>query len=468
MLATLTGYQLLMVLIGVWASRRAGAEADFLIGGRTLGPWVAGLSYAATSSSAWVLLGYSGFVYVAGVSALWMLPGIWGGYTLVWTVLGRSLQAESAARGHVTPVDYLAADTAGGSRRAVCLTAAGLIVFCFIFYISAQLQAAGVAMHTYFGIGATPSVVLGAGVVLLYCLLGGFWAVSVTDMVQGLVMAVVAIAAPVAAVAAAGGPAAVLATLQVSHPGHLDWLGGRPGLLAAGFAAGLMSVGLGTAGQPQLLVRVMAVRDAVSRRRAFAIALAWAVVVFVSMSVLGLAGRALALPPGDPEQLLFQVVGGLFPPVLQGLALAALLSAVMSTVDSILLISAGAVSHDAGLARHLPGREVLIARVVMAALCAAAVLITLTVPASIFERVLFAWTALGAALGPVVVARVLGWRVKGGAVVAAMLAGFTLAVCFNQLWNPGPGGLWERVVPWLPALAILYLGAATGRGARAA
>ena len=463
-LVTLIVFQLVMVLIGVWASRRSGAEADFLIGGRSLGPWVAGLSYAATSSSAWVLLGFSGFVFATGVSALWMLPGVWGGYALVWMVLGRSLQTESAARGHITPVDYLAADATGPSRRLVCLTAAALIVFCFLFYIAAQLQAAGVAMQTYFALGVNESVLIGAGVILLYCLLGGFWAVSVTDMVQGVVMAVVAIGAPVAAVAAAGGPLAVLASLQADAPGHLDWFGGRSGLMATGFAFGLMSIGLGTAGQPQLLVRVMAVRDAVARRQAFAIALIWAVAVFCSMAALGLAGRALALAPGNPEQLLFQVVGTLFPPVFQGVALAALLSAVMSTVDSILLISAGAISHDAGLGRRLPGREVLIARVVMTLLCGAAVVITLAVPATIFERVLFAWTALGAAFGPVVVARVMGWRAPGPAVVAAMLTGFTLAVCFNQLWNPGPGAIWERVVPWLPALAILWIGGARHRG----
>lgn len=458
-LSVLVAYKLVLIGIGVWASRRSGSEGDFLIGGRGLGPWVAGLSYAATSTSAWVLLGFSGFVYATGLSALWMMPGIWAGYAMVWVWFGSRLRREASERGHVTMTDFIAADAGAAGRRAIAIVATAMIVFCFIFYIAAQLQAAGSAMTEFFGLPAAEAVGLGALVILIYSLLGGFWAVSVTDMVQGLVMSAVAIAAPIAAVLAAGGPGQIAETLAADYPAHLDPFGGRAGLVAIGAALGAASVGIGAAGQPQLLVRVMAVKDESARRRAFLISLFWAVVVYCGMAVLGLAGRSLALAIDNPETLLFRVVDACFPPVIAGVALAALLSAVMSTVDSILLSSAAAVSHDLGAARLAPKRAVTVARIVMTLLCALAVMLALSAPAAVFDRVLFAWTALGAAFGPIVLARVAGWRPPAAAIVAAMLAGFALAVAFSQVWPSGPGALYERLLPWLPPLAILFFSA---------
>lgn len=458
-LVTLVAYMAALVGIGFWAAGRTGSEADFFIGGRTLGPWVAGLSYAATSSSAWVLLGYTGYVYAAGLGALWMLPGVWGGYVFAWVLLGRRLREESARREFVTPGDFLAGDAEGAMKRAVTLTFSALVLFCFLFYVAAQFQAAGTVMESVIGASGSTAIIIGAAVVLAYCLLGGYWAVSVTDTLQGGVMAVVAVLTPVAALVAAGGPGEMLATLRESAPpGYLDAGAGNAGLAVAGFALGSMAIGLGTAGQPQLLTRVMSVRDDATRRLAFLISLGWAVVVFSGMSLLGLAGRALAIGVDNPESLMFVVMVDRFPPVMAGIAIAAVLSAVMSTADSILLSAAASVSHDAGVARLVPRREVLAARLVMTTVCVLAVVLTLVIPATIFERVLFAWTALGAAFGPVVVARVLDWRPRGGAVIAAMLCGFALAVLFNQVWPSGPGALWERALPWLPALLVLWLG----------
>lgn len=459
-LITLVVYKLVLIGIGFWAQRRNVSESDFFLGGQTLGPWVAGLSYAATSSSAWVLLGYSGFVYAAGPSAMWMLPGIWLGYVLVWVGFGRQLREQTEAKGLVTPTDFLAADASAGMRKPIVLTASALIVFCFLFYVAAQFQAAGTALATTFSLNGAEAVVLGATVVLIYCLLGGFWAVSVTDTLQGFVMGVVALATPIAAVVVLGGPAEALAAIRATAgPEYLDIFGGRTGFAFLGFAVGLSSIGLGTAGQPQLLARVMSVRSDSARRQAFAIALGWAVTVFLCMSVVGLTGRALAAGLANSETLLFELVGQLFPSVLAGIALAALLSAVMSTVDSILLSASGAVAHDMGLNYRFKGRELLVSRLTMTSITVLAVLLTLTIEATIFDRVLFAWAALGAAFGPIIVARVLGWKPRDAVVLASMLIGFSITVYFSQAEvDSGPGGLWERGLPWVPTLLLLYLG----------
>ncbi|RKR02700.1 sodium/proline symporter [Maricaulis maris] len=475
-LATLVAYKLILVGVGVWASRRNRTESDFFIAGQGLGPWVAGLSYAASTSSAWVLLGFSGFVYLTGLSALWMVPGIWGGYVAVWLWFGRRLRSETAAEGHVTTADFLAGGQSPGGKRLIAGVAAAMILFCFIFYIAAQFGAAAQAFETQFHLPRMESVLVGAGVVLIYSLLGGFWAVSVTDMLQGALMLLVACLLPVAALVAAGGPSGVMATLQANEAAaYLSFGGDMPVMLLAGFVVGVWGVGLGALGQPQLITRLMAVKDESARRHGFQIAIVWAVLVFIGMTVLGLSGRALVGAGSNGEALFYQVARDYLPPLIGGLVIAAVLSAVMSTVDSILLVAASAVSRDLGVSRRFKGEGVTVSRIVMVAIALVAVWMTLALPSTIFARVLFAWAALGAAFGPVIVMRVIGVQSGHRAVLAAMIVGFGLTVFFNAMgaldastlsgpgavaaqWAQLPGDPFERVFPWLPALLILWFG----------
>lgn len=467
-LVTLIVYKLVLIGVGVWASSRNKTESDFFLGGRQLGPWVAGLSYAASTSSAWVLLGFSGFVYAVGLSALWMVPGIWAGYVVVWLVFGPRLRAETEARGHVTMGDFIAAGTTGGARRAIMILAALLVLFCFIFYIAAQFGAAAVAFESQFGLGHVESILVGAGVILVYSLLGGFWAVSVTDTLQGALMALIAVLLPAAALIAAGGPAGVIETLQATAPPeYLSPTGGQSVFLFLGFAVGIASIGLGTLGQPHLMARLMAVKDDTARRRGFAIAMSWGVIVFIGMAVMALSGRALVGAGYDGEALFYQLASDLFPAVMAGIIIAAVLSAVMSTVDSLLVATAAAVAHDMGVAKRFPGREVLISRIVMSALCVLAVILAATLPATIFDRVLFSWSALGAAFGPIILARVCGVEPRSGAILSAILAGFFVTVFFYAWGQVGGDSLWaqlaalpgdpfERIFPWLVPLLLVF------------
>jgi sodium/proline symporter len=451
-LAILIAYHGCLILLGLFASRRTQNNSSFLIGDRALNGWVAGLSYAATSSSAWVLMGFSGFVYAKGLSALWTLLGIWGGYIVAWKVIGPRLNQRARQRQYVTLTDVLADGVYRGHRRAIQWIASFFILFCFIFYIAAQLQAAGVAMNTYFGVTITTGALFGAIVIGIYAVLGGFWAVSLTDTVQGMVMSIIAIVVPIAAVWQAGGPSEILAILQNNYPGHLDLLGGQVGFVALGTAIGLASIGLGTLGQPQLLARIMAVKSDRERRKAFTIAMSWSLVVFSGMAVLGLAGRALTLDIENAEQLLFAVTDHLFPSFFAGLILAALLSAVMSTVDSILVASTAAVSHDMNL---YPKHPMLLSRLTLVALMMLSIWLAISTPASIFNRVLFAWTALGATFGPVLIIRLFFPAINAKAIILSMVIGFATSVSFSQFLYAGPGNLFERTIPWLAALAIL-------------
>ncbi len=474
-LATLVIYKIVLIAIGVWAARLNKNESDFFLGGRGLGPWVAGLSYAASTSSAWVLLGFSGFVYAFGVSALWMVPGIWLGYVGVWLWFGSRLRAETAEQGHVTASDFMAAKAGPVWKPAISALAGFLVLFTFVFYIAAQFGAAAIAFESQFALSRTESVIIGAAVILIYGLLGGFWAVSITDTLQGAIMALIAILVPVLAVIAAGGPSGILTTLsETMPPEYLDPFGGRAGFAFLGFALGIAAIGLGALGQPHLLARLMAVKDEDARRRGFIVAMSWAVIVFAGMASLALAGRALLPDVANGEALFYQLAAQLLPAVLAGIVIAAVLSAVMSTVDSLLVAASAAAAHDLRIVKLLKGREVLVSRTVMSVICALAVVLTLTLPATIFDRVLFSWSALGAAFGPVIVARVMKVEPQGWAIFAAILAGFFTTVLFYifgqmdaaaltglSAWLAQlaaiPGDPFERIVPWLVPLFLLFV-----------
>ena len=130
---TLIFYQVTLISIGILASKKIKSNVDFLLGGRQLGPWVAGLSYAASTSSAWVLIGFSGFVFTYGFSALWMMPGIWGGYIIMWLNLGPTIRSQSSAMRWVTPTEFICANVEKNNKEKIAVLAAFLIAFCFIF-----------------------------------------------------------------------------------------------------------------------------------------------------------------------------------------------------------------------------------------------------------------------------------------------------------------------------------------------
>jgi len=462
---TLIAYKLLLLGVGFWASKRVSDESDFFLAsgreGGGLGAWTAGLSYAASTSSAWVLLGFTGMVFSRGVVGLWLVPGIFGGYLMTWLVMGPRLNAETAAKGHITIVDFITDDMGAQLKRLTGLLCAGLILFCFVFYISSQFQAAGNALDEVFGLSISKAVILGAVVIVAYCLLGGFWAASVTDALQAGVMLLACLLVPIATVMAAGGIGAVIDTLHATQPhDYFSFTEGAAGMAGVGLAMGLFGTGLGALGQPQLLNRIMAVRSQSERKKAAAITIGWGLIIYSGLICLAFAGRALNVDTGG-ESLFFAAAQNYLPPVIAGVVIAAVLSAVMSTVDSLLLAAASAVSHDSGFKYDSPKRALFFGRLSMVAIAVFAVVLTLTLPKDIFSRVLFSWVALGAAFGPVILAKCLSWRVRDGFKFAAILAGFLIAVTAYNVAGP-LADMIEKWGSWAAGFVILTLGRRRG------
>lgn len=456
-LFTLIAYKLLLIGVGFWAKKRTQNREDFFLGGRQLGPVVAAISYSASSASAWTLLGMSGLAYSIGLPALWLAAGAILGSVVAWLWIAPRLMQRSHAQQQLTLTDFITDQAAPKESLQLKRLASGIILFSFVFYISSQFQGAGNTFASTFDISMASSIIIGGVIIVLYTLLGGFWAVSITDTLQGFLILGAAILLPTAAWIEVGGWQGIRAFMEAEQLNDLLLItGGKTGLAAAGFIVGSLAVSVGTYGQPHLLNRFMALRDRRALKQAQVIAIVWFSLVFIGMCVLGLAGRVLLPELANPETVFFALTTELFSPWFAAVLLAAVLSAIMSTADSMLLVASASVSYDLALEKRYPGHELLISRITMAAISALAIVIAIYLPASIFERVLFAWIAVGCAFGPLVFVRLAGVEVSARGVYRAIWSGFLLAVLLY--WLPGtPGSIVERCAPFIAGLAVLWL-----------
>ncbi|NCF63666.1 MAG: sodium/proline symporter, partial [Gammaproteobacteria bacterium] len=313
-IVTLIAYQILMLGIGWWAGHRTSDSEDFYLGGRKLGPAVAALSASASSSSAWSLLGVSGAAFAWGLPAVWLIPATLSGFLINWYLIAPRLSRQSRNNGALTLTEFLAGPPGDPARRIVLRLGAGVILFSFTFYIAAQFQAAGTTFASVLGIGQNTAILVGAMVVLVYVWLGGFWAASVTDSVQGVLMALSAIILPLTALFAAGGPGGLAASLTAGAADSVGMWTGQSGVLAGlGFVLGLFGIGLGYPGQPHVVNRFMAIESQQAIVYGRRIAISWAVIIYSGMVVLGWSGRVLVDNLGNGEQVLFVLATLLLP-----------------------------------------------------------------------------------------------------------------------------------------------------------
>ncbi len=404
----------------------------------------------------------SGAAYAWGLSALWLFPATLSGFVINWVWVAPRLMRRSRETASVTLTEFLAGDAGQRSRGAIIRVSSGAILCAFLFYIASQFQGAGHAFAAAFDLSATASIAVGAAIILLYTWLGGFWAVSVTDTLQGLLMAVAAVVLPVTTLAHVGGFAALAEGLRTaSGSDGLSLTREYPGVLGLAFVLGTLGIGLGYPGQPHVVNRFMALRDARALTRGRVIAIGWATVIYAGMLLLGLCARVLWAAVPNHEQVLFHASNTLLPPAVAGIMIAAVLSAIMSTADSQLLVASSSVSWDLPRAGRRPpppaATGVARSRVVVVAVCAAATLLAVVAPAAIFSRVLFAWHALGSAFGPVLILRLADRRLDGRAVLASIASGFGLTVILYLLPDT-PGDWAERLVPLGVAFGVAALG----------
>jgi len=462
------------LLVIAWrAARQTHGGDDFHLAGRSLGAWAAGISSTASSESGWVTLGAVGMTYVHGISGLWYAPGCLLGYLVnLWLVAPR-LRRLSREQGSVTLTDVLTSRW-GDPRQLVRVTATAIILVAMMGYVAAQMTAAGKAFSSVFPFqgraGYLLGVVIGAAVITLVTSLGGFRAVAWTDLFQGLLMAGALLALPLWAILhLVGGFGALFNGLGAADPSFLTATGDRIGPAMWGFIIGELGIGLGYPGMPHVVTRYMATRSEGEIHRLRVIALLWGVAVFYGAGLVGLAGRVLMPNLQDGEQTLMALALRFTHPVIAGLLLAAVISAILSTVSSQLLVAASAVSYD--LVEKMLGRaaddrrSLVLGRWTVAVVGALGILVALSEVRLVFWFVLFAWSALGASFGPLVLLAVAGDHVNRHGALAGMLTGAGVTVAWKLGRDVAANPTAFAAVPWvvLGLAAVLLATAALTR-----
>jgi sodium/proline symporter len=433
-------YLLILVGIGVVASRRMKDLKDYFAAGKSLGFLSVAFSARATGESAWLLLGLTGMGAAFGVKAFWVVLGEVLGVVGAWLLLSRRFKRLTDRYDSITVPDYLESRFRDDSHMIRLVAAFALTVFVTI-YVSAQIDATGKAFEDFLGWNYYVGIAVGFTVVTAYITTGGFLAVAWSDVFQGALMFFGLVILPVVAINSLGGWTAMMDGLGAIDQNLLSVTAGT-GWTAVTTAEiiGLALIGLGFLGSPQIFVRFIALKDESEISKGAWVAFIWTLLADSGAVLIGMAGRvALSGPGGDmsafggKESVLPELVAHTFPALIVGLYIAIVLSAIMSTVDSLLILASSAAVRDWYQKVRHPEIEdaelVGLSRKVTLGLAVAGLAVALAVAAStpdrtIFWFVIFGWSGISATFCPVIILSLFWKRFTGKGAIAAMVTGF--------------------------------------------
>ncbi|MFJ7511102.1 sodium/proline symporter PutP [Peribacillus simplex] len=428
-----------MLLIGYLAYRRTANLTDYMLGGRNLGPAVTALSAGASDMSGWLLMGLPGAMYISGLSAGWIVVGLCAGSYLNWLFVAPRLRTYTEVAGNsITIPDFLGNRFKDGSRVLKVVSASVILIF-FTFYTSSGMVAGGELFRSAFNLDYRWGIWLTASVVILYTLFGGFLAVSWTDFVQGTIMFIALILVPVVTIVNIGGWDPTFNEIKSINPNLLHAFEGTStiGIIS------LLAWGLGYFGQPHIIVRFMAVSSVKELKSARRIGMGWMIFAIVGAMFTGLVGIAYFNLTNSPlgeknaESVFIILAKELFPSLITGFLLAAILAAVMSTIASQLLVSASALTDDFYKQFIRPNASdkelVLVGRFGVLAISAIALLLAFNPSGTILKLVGYAWAGFGAAFGPVILLSLYWKRMTKWGALAGMIVGTATVIVWDMI-----------------------------------
>lgn len=443
----------LPVLVGLFAVRRTRSQSDFFVGGRAMGRFVVALSAVSSGRSSWLVLGLSGVAWLQGASAVWAVVGYSGAELVLCLALGPKLRRETEALGSITLLDYFESRFHDSSHR-LRLVGALIIGIFTTAYVAAQLHAGAKTLTNALDMTLGSGLLLSGALILVYMVLGGYVAVAYNDVVRAVIMLLGLLVLPAWGLVHIGGFGLLQSTLTALDPTLLD-----PLALGLGAFVGFVGIGLGSPGQPHILVRYMSIDDPRNLRAAAWMGFVWNATLGVGAVLIGLLGRALVpraegLPGGDPEMIYLALASDLFGPLLYGLLVGGIFAAILSTADSQLLVVASTFARD--VYEKILGREsgLLQGRVVLVVSGLVAMALAFVAQDLVFWLVLFAWAGLGASLGPALVFSLFWKDTTRDGVLVGMIVGATVTIAW-RLWLRETTGLYELVPGFaLSALSI--------------
>lgn len=440
-LVTFVVYLIGMLIIGFASYRLTDNLSDYVLGGRRLGPGVAALSAGASDMSGWLLLGLPGALYASGMNQVWIAVGLTIGAYLNWQFVARRLRVYTeVARDAITVPDYLE-NRFHDSSKVLRMISAVVILLFFTFYTSSGMVAGATLFEKSFGMDYGTALWVGAIVIISYTFLGGFLAVCWTDFVQGVLMFLALLMVPIAVVAADGGWSNTVAQVAAVDPARLDIF---HNMTLFGIVS-LMAWGLGYFGQPHIVVRFMGLRRSSDMPTAKLIGMTWMVLALYGAIFTGFAGIAYFAeqPLANAETVFISLSQLLFNPWVAGVLLAAILSAIMSTIDSQLLVSSSALTEDFYKAMIRPKASqkelVWIGRGTVILIALIAVLMARDPDSTVLGLVSYAWGGFGAAFGPVIILSLFWKRMTRNGAIAGMVVGALTVI----LWKQVEGGMFD-------------------------
>lgn len=461
-----------MIGIGFWAYRRTKNFDDYMLAGRDLGPFATALSAGAADMSGWLLMGLPGALYLHGMVELWIAIGLTIGAWLNWKFVAPRLRTYSEVAHNSITIPSFFGNRLHDKRHLLRVTAGLITLVFFTLYVSSGMVAGGRFFEASFGWNYQLGMLVVAGSVVLYTLVGGFLAVAWTDTVQGLMMVAALVLVPLVGLIHVGGVGSLLdgirevdlTTIAEGAPRTFELWSPSASASETAVQVALMAWGLGYFGQPHIIVRFMALRtpqEAVAGRR---IGIGWMVLACLGAVSTALVG--IAVYHRDKGQLhnaeaVFIALGQLlFHPVVAGFMIAAILAAIMSTISSQLLVSSSALVEDllkVFLRKSDAGRiGILMGRLGVLVVAVAAAWLAWDAERPILDLVGFAWAGFGAAFGPVVLLSLFWRRLTTWGALAGMITG----VVVMAIWGNLDGGVFE-VYELLPGF-LANLGVAVG------
>ena len=450
-LITFVIYLIFLMGVGVYFYKKTETAEDYVLGGRGMGSWVTALSAQASDMSGWLLMGLPGAVYMTGMSQTWTAIGLTLGTYLNWKILAPKLRVQTEETDTMTLPNFLSKklkDDTGTIR----IFSAIVILFFFTVYSSSGLVAAGKLFASILGIDYKSAVIIGVGTIVFYTFMGGYLACCWTDFFQGTLMFLAILVVPVMAYFTGGGMESIAYQAQIRDISLSILHGSKIGTMGIISA---LAWGLGYFGQPHILVRFMSVKNLEELNKARQIAMAWVLISLAGAVAIGITGIGLFTDisqiGGDSEKIFIYMISKLFNPWVGGILLAAILSAIMSTIDSQLLVSASTLSEDfyRYIKKDATEKQVMwTGRIGIIAISLVATIIAMDTNSHILSMVSYAWAGFGGAFGPAILmtlyCKSLNWR----SVFAGMLVGVAVII----LWKIS--GLSNYLYEILPAFVM--------------
>ncbi|MBW8017690.1 MAG: sodium/proline symporter PutP [Planctomycetes bacterium] len=454
-LVTFVVYFIALIAIGLYFFRKSSSIDDYLLGGRAMGSWVTALSAQASDMSGWLLMGLPGAIYLGGLGNSWIAMGLFAGTILNWTLVSAPLRIYTEKVEAITLPCFFEErfkDPTGLLRTVSAI----IILFFFTIYASSGLVAAGKLFNSIFDVNYHTAVIIGGVVIILYTFLGGFLAVCWTDLFQGLLMVIAIIIVPILGLKSIGGLQAVANQMYLrSMPFSIFDTGTRIPSLAI---ISTLAWGLGYFGQPHILTRFMSAKSIPKLRQASAIAIVWVFISLVGAIFVGTVsiGMFPDLDKPQAEKVFIFMIESLFNPWVGGIMLAAIMSAIMSTIDSQLLVSSSALTEDfyqKVIKKDASEKEVVfVGRLCVMIISAIALVMAMDEDSSILGIVAYAWGGLGAAFGPVVLFALFSKKTTWFAALAGMVVGTVVLVLWERL---GYGDVIYEIIPGFAANCML-------------